>query len=42
MTKPNKVPLGHIYAKEIPKEVTVTMQEIADWKECDVEQLKIK
>lgn len=30
------------YAKELPKEVEVTKEEIARWKGCDVEQLIIK
>ena len=30
------------YAKELPKEVEVTKEEIAKWKGCDVEQLIIK
>jgi len=29
-------------AKELPKEVEVTKEEIAKWKGCDVEQLIIK
>ena len=30
------------FAKELPKEVEVTKEEIARWKGCDVEQLIIK
>ncbi len=30
------------YAKELPKEIEVTKEEIAKWKGCDVEQLIIK
>ncbi len=30
------------YAKELPKEIKVTKEEIAKWKGCDVEQLIIK
>lgn len=30
------------FAKDLPKEVTVTKEEIAKWKGCDVEQLVIK
>ena len=31
-----------LYAKELPKEIEVTKEEIAKWKGCDVEQLIIK
>tara|TARA_R100000951_G_C2602957_1_gene168760 strand:+ start:140 stop:601 length:462 start_codon:yes stop_codon:yes gene_type:complete len=34
--------LGWKYAKELPKEIEVTKEEIAKWKGCDVEQLIIK
>ena len=36
-----KTPTCWVYAIELPKEIIVTLKEIADWKCCDVEQIKI-